>query len=230
MSADRGSVTASGALGNDGCGLGRLGRGKDRRRASDGAGLVPGNVFDGGTKNRRVVERHGRKAHRIGGCCRRGVPAGAESRFENGGLDAAGAEGVERHDRQDLEVGQFGAGLPGFPGRLEPQALVFGQAPAADEDALRRVDEVGRGVEPGLDPARLKQGCQKGGRGAFAVGAGNLDDAVRGAAEVQGLQGLLHASEAEVHVEKAEAVQIASKLGNRLEGNGHRGSLILEKA
>ena len=165
-----------------------------------------------------MVHTDGRKAyglHRHGGG---GVVVPAEPGLHDHEVHARLGEGEQAERRQKFKVGTLRRGLHDAVGETGPRRL--GQHFAVDADAFARGHEVGRGVEPHLEPVRAGDAGQKGGRGTLAVGPYHLRGHEGRREQAERGQGVAHAVKSEIHVEKPEGVEVILYVVESMETHG----------
>ena len=124
-----------------------------------------------------------------------GVEPTAEANFDDGAFDLALGEDIEGHQCDGLEVRRVGFELSfvdqAFRDRMNGGKGVgkLGATDwlAADLDPLGGLDEVRGGVQAGLHAGCADSGFDQGAGGAFAVGAGDVDDGRLGVGKAHGL-------------------------------------------
>ena len=176
--------------------LGRLvplGGDDDGSLAFDDAGLFGSDGFNAGAQPRFMIEIDGRDhAHdgrdRVGG-----VEPAAEPDFDDGDFDLRTPEQLERHRRGDLEEGRLhleaAVGAQAFDGvaqvRDGGEERVPLHGPAVDDEPLRKVDQMRRGVPRRPMSGGAQRGVHHRRDRALAVGAGDVhrSEAALGVAE-----------------------------------------------
>ena len=127
-----------------------------------------------------VVERDGGDDSSDGGDDVGGIEPPAETGFEQDDVASFAREMFEGHHGDDFKKG---GQLPG--GKLAEQCLhAFGEKHglrlgdgfAVDLNAFAKADEMRRGVQAGFVSRRAVNTLEHGTHGAFAVGAGDVDD------------------------------------------------------
>ena len=143
------------------------------------AGLVPGDLLDGGAQEGGVVQAQGRDAahhrppHDV--CA---VEGAADPNLHHRYLHPLPPEDVEGEDGEEFEVGRpvvlavasahAVVHLPEVPGELG----LVNRRPVYP-DPLRGGHEVGRGEEAGLEALVTEDGLAEGARGSLALGQGS---------------------------------------------------------
>ena len=157
----------------------------------------------------------------------RRVPAAAHAHFDHGDIDRSIGELPDGHSRQHFEEAHFRLALlrhrrvdklheiPDlFPGVDE---IVIAQLLAVNRDALVDALKMRRGVQPGAHAVRPADGLGHACRRAFAVGAGDVDDAERVLRMPQQVEHHRHAVEIEIRgvMLRGAAHDIAFDLADR---------------
>ena len=81
-----------------------------------------------------------------------------------------------------------------------------------DPYALFRVHEMGRGVEPCLQPVRHGDGLEEGRGGAFSVSTDHLHGGAAQAVQPQSGKRTFHTAKPHIHMEHAKSVQMTEDI------------------
>ena len=125
----------------------------------------------------RVIQADGCNDANIGGHGGGGIEPATHAGFENDELAFSLAEPAHRQCQRDLKKRRvLSEAFADFPQRGEHGgAGVFGDLLAGDFDALRVIDEMGRGEQPGALAAGAGHAVDHRASAAFAIGAGDVN-------------------------------------------------------
>ena len=177
-----------GFLLDDGAGFGGLGGGEDWFGGTDDACFFAGDFGEGVAEMFLVIKSDGGDDGDVGGDGGGGIEAAAHAGFEDEEFAVVFGEVFEGNGEGEFEEG--GVVFPIFDQFAEggevADGVFFGDFSTGDADAFAEVDEVGGSEESGAAAGGAGHGVDEGADGAFAVGAGDVDDlgALRGEGEV----------------------------------------------
>ena len=190
----------------------RLGGAHRREHARPhGVGLVRRDGGDIRPQHRLMVQADGGEANEIGGQGCGGVVATAQAGFKNQQIGFRILKGQDGHNREQFKISKPRFGRQRPVGQPRPRR--FGQGAAIHADAFRRAEKMGRGIQAGAKAVGHAQALQKGGRGAFAVGARHLHHGAGQAGDAQRAQRAFHTAQAHIHMKQAQTVQMGQHVG-----------------
>ena len=193
-----------------------------RPRSAKDAGLLARDRRHGRPQVFRVIERNRSDDREAGRRDVGGVEAASQPHFEDREVQTPVRENEERRRRQGFEIGHryFGSTVR----RLEDPRqrgieLLRADVLFRDPQALRHGDQMGRRVEAGAQPRRLRDRGKRGGRRAFAVGAGDQNRGDFSLRPAGPLANRVDRREAQLHASRREGLQARQ---GRKAGNGKR--------